>query len=155
MNLTLLRAPKRPGAFIAKDDNAISGADQYNDLTSHSFAFSFMADSGDITLPAREAEWLNRTPHQLPAGSSVHCTLFPWAQQQFAVSALRPAWYGGGTLIRIYEQTGKAGVLQLPEGVTAIAVKPDGRELDEEISPVEFHAFEIKTLRITPDRHEC
>ncbi len=148
LNLTLLRAAQYPGAFIGKDDKARGALAKYNDIGQHNFVFAFMADNSGSTLPADTAEWLGCAPETLPADITEHGTYIDWNNEQFAVTALRPAWYGGGVLLRVYERLGKGGKLELPAGISAVAVKPDGRELEEQVSLTEFHPFEIKTLRI-------
>ena len=147
MNITLLRCAERPGSFVGKDDEARSGNAQYNDQGHHEFAFAFAVDHGDATLPMDIAEWLNRPEAAVPeAASDAGCRL-NWSGGPFAVTMIRPAWQGGGILLRVHERLGLSGVLpELPE-MRLTPTRPDGRALDG-ISATEFHPFEIKTFRV-------
>lgn len=147
LNITLLRCAERPGSFIGKDDKARSGNARYNDLGHHEFAFAFAVDHGDATLPMELAEWLNRPVAAAPETASDAGCKLDWTGGQFAVTMMRPAWQGGGVLLRVYERFGKSGVLPELPGVRLTAVRPDGRALGG-ISATEFHPFEIKTFRV-------
>lgn len=104
-------------------------------------------DHGDATLPMELAEWLNRPVAAAPETASDAGCKLDWTGGQFAVTMMRPAWQGGGVLLRVYERFGKSGVLPELPGVRLTAVRPDGRALAG-ISATEFHPFEIKTFRV-------
>lgn len=153
MNITLLRSAERPGSFVGKDDDARSGSAQYNDIGHHEFAFAFAVDHGEETLASELAEWLNRPAASLPAEVPDTGSLLNWPDGQFMVTMIRPAWQGGGVLIRIYERLGKHGTLPELPGISLTAVRPDGRDLDGTTS-MDFHPFEIKTFRIRHDNRQ-
>ena len=147
LNITLLRSAERPGSFVGKDDEARGGNAQYNDLGHHEFAFAFAVDHGDVAAPVEIAEWLNRTPEAVPEPISAPGQWLPWNSRQFAVSMVRQAWQGGGTLLRVYERLGQKGRLADVPGISLTAVRPDGRPTAG-VSATDFHPFEIKTLRV-------
>lgn len=147
LNITLLRCAERPGSFVGKDDEARSGDAQYNDLGRHEFAFAFAVDHGDATLPMELAEWLNRPVAAAPETASEAGCKLDWTGGQFAVTMMRPAWQGGGVLLRVHERLGQSGLLPELPGVRLTPVRPNGRALDG-TSATEFHPFEIKTFRV-------
>lgn len=148
LNITLLRSAERPGSFIGKADEARSGDAQYNDLGEHEFTFAFAVDHGDETLAMELSEWLNRPVPEVPADAETDfgCWL-AWNHAQFAVTMVRPAWRGGGVLLRVYERLGRDGIFAGLPGVRFTPTRPDGRQVDG-VSATTFHPFEIKTFRI-------
>lgn len=147
LNITLLRSAERPGSFIGKDDEARSGNAQFNDLGRHEFAFAFAVDHGDDTFPMELAEWLNRPIPEIPEEASENGCWLNWSGRQFGITMVRPAWQGGGILLRVYERLGQNGVLPELPGVVLTPTRPDGRMIDG-VSATKFHPFEIKTFRI-------
>lgn len=147
LNMTLLRSARRPGSFVGKNDEARSREEEFNDLGHHAFAFAFALDHGENSVPMDLAEWLNREPENVPLSVPMPGCFLPWESAQFGVSMLRPAWNGGGILLRVYERLGKSGRLPEMPGIRLHAVRTDGGGM-EKISTCDFHPFEIRTFRI-------
>lgn len=147
LNITLLRSAERPGSYVGREDEARSGNAQYNDMGRHEFAFAFAVDHGEGVFPADLAEWLNRPVPAVPVDFPETGFRLSWNSEQFGVTMVRPAWQGGGTLLRVYERLGRNGVLPELPGVVLTPTRPDGRAIDG-VSATEFHPFEIKTFRV-------
>lgn len=142
LNLTLLRVPMRPGAFMNKSDIARDSLGNFNDLGAHNFVFSIVV-SNEITEVMDIAEWTNRKIPNVPCEVRDCGKLLTIDNPQIGVSAIRPSFDSENHFIRIYERTGKS--CYVSDFVDYYEANSCGAKLNK-IFDQKLKPFEIKTL---------